>query len=199
MIKYDVEKISKKLKHKKMTKKVFKYIMLSIMIFLFIVNLMLSFEKNKLVFGIYMFNIISESMEPEFFKDDLVIVKKCNESELQIGDIITFTQGDRTISHRIIDITKDEDSTKFITKGDNNDLPDEDFVTPENIYGKVLFSVKKVGKLVNYVQNVSGLISVIIFIIILYILISLNEKHKDTRKIKRKKYEIKKIRDNYNS
>ena len=25
-----------------------------------------------------MFNIVSESMEPTFYKDDLVVVKKCN-------------------------------------------------------------------------------------------------------------------------
>ena len=58
-------------------------------------------------FGFKSFVIISESMEPTFYKDDLVIVQKCKIKELKKGDIITFIQNDRIISHRIFGITKD--------------------------------------------------------------------------------------------
>ena len=43
-----------------------------------------------------------------FIKDDLVIVQKCKIKELKRGDIITFRQNDRIISHRIFGITKDK-------------------------------------------------------------------------------------------
>ncbi len=196
-MKYDVQKISNKIKNKKMTKKIIKYIILIILIILFIINLILSFEENTHILGIYMFNIVSESMEPTFYKDDLVVVKKCSEKELHKGNIITFNQDDRIISHRIDGITKEKGEIKFITKGDNNEVRDQELVEVQDIYGKVLFSIKKIGKFIHYIQNARGFINIAMFIIILYVLVSLRDNQKNSRKIKRKKYEIKKIRDNY--
>ena len=195
---YDVEKISNKIKNKKMTKKIIKCIILVGLIILFIINLILSFEENTHILGIYMFNIVSESMEPTFYVEDLVVVKKCKLEDLQKGDIITFKEEDRTISHRIVEITKEKGEVKFITKGDNNDVPDKDAVEMQDVYGKVLFSIKKLGKVVHYIQNARGFINIAFFIVIVYILVSLRDNQKNTRKMKRKKYEIKKIRDNYN-
>lgn len=197
-MKYDVEKISNKIKNKKMTKKIIKCIILVGLIILFIINLILSFEENTHILGIYMFNIVSESMEPTFYVEDLVVVKKCKLEDLQKGDIITFKEEDRTISHRIVEITKEKGEVKFITKGDNNDVPDRDAVEMQDVYGKVLFSIKKLGKVVHYIQNARGFINIAFFIVIVYILVSLRDNQKNTRKMKRKKYEIKKIRDNYN-
>ena len=194
---YDIEKISNKIKNKRMTKKIFKYIILNILIILFIINLILSFEENTHIFGIYMFNIVSESMEPTLKINDVVVVKKCEATQLQKGDIITFQQDGRTISHRILDITKDKNVIKFRTKGDNNEIPDSDLVPESQVYGKVVFSIKKIGKIISYIQNIRGLINIVFFVIIVYILVSLRDKQKNTRKMKRKKYEIKKIRDNY--
>lgn len=145
-----------------------------------------------------MFNIVSESMEPIFYKDDLAIVQKSKLEELKKGDVITFKQEDRIISHRIYDITKEKGKVKFITKGDNNEVQDVKLVEFQDVYGKVLFTIPKLGKVVHYVQNSRGFINILIFVIILYVLISLKDKQKNTRKIKRKKYELKKIRDNYN-
>ena len=196
-MKYDVEKISNKIKNKKMTKKIIKYIILIALIILFIINLILSFEENTHILGIYMFNIISESMEPTFYKDDLVVVRKCSEKELKKGDIITFKQEDRIISHRIDGIAKEKGEVKFITKGDNNEVRDQELVEVQDIYGKVLFSIKDVGKVIHYIQNARGFINIVMFIIILFVLISLRDNQKNSRKIKRKKYEIKKIRDSY--
>lgn len=194
---YDIEKISHKIKNKRMTKKIFKYIILSVLIILFIINLILSFEENTHILGIYMFNIVSESMEPTLDVNDVVIVQKCNISKLEKGDIITFEQDGRAISHRILDITKERGIIKFETKGDNNEIPDPDKVEADKVYGKVLFSVKKVGKIISYIQNVRGFINVAMFAVIVFILVSLRDKRKNTRKMKRKKYEIKKMRDNY--
>ena len=194
---YDVEKISNKIKNKKRTKKIFKVIILNILIILFIINLILSFEENTHILGIYVFNIVSESMEPTLEINDVVVVQKCELPELREGDIITFEQEGRIISHRIIDITKEKRITKFETKGDNNEIPDSEKVEFGQIYGKVLFKIGKIGEIVNYIQNARGFINIAIFAVIIYILVSLRDKQKNNRKIKRKKYEIKKMRDNY--
>ena len=194
---YDVEKISHKIKNKRVTKKIFKYIILNILIILFIINLILSFEENTHILGIYMFNIVSESMEPNLEVNDVVVVQRCEPQDLRIGDIITFQQEGRTISHRILDITKEKEKFKFKTKGDNNEIPDSEQVEGSQVYGKVLFSIKKIGKAVSYIQNARGFINIAIFVVIVFVLVSLRDKQKNTRKMKRKKYEIKKMRDNY--
>ena len=194
---YDVEKISHKINNKKVTKKIFKYIILNILIILFIINLILSFEENTHILGIYMFNIVSESMEPTLEVNDVVVVQKCEPSQLKKDDIITFQQEGRTISHRIIDITNEKNTIKYKTKGDNNKIPDPDLVDEGQVYGKVIFRIKKIGKAISYIQNVRGFLNIGIFAVIVYILVSLRDKQKNTRKMKRKKYEIKKMRDNY--
>ena len=194
---YDIEKISNKIKNKRVTKKIFKYIILNVLINLFIINLILSFEENTHILGIYMFNIVSGSMEPTLEINDVVVVQKCEPSQLQKGDIITFQQEERTISHRILDITEEKGTIKFETKGDNNEIPDSDLVEQGQVYGKVSFRIRKIGKVISYIQNARGFINIAIFAIIVYILVSLRDKQKNSRKMKRKKYEIKKMRDNY--
>lgn len=171
-------------------------ILITLMI-LFIVNVILSIEEKTHVFGIYMFNIVSESMEPTFYKDDLAIVKSCDVEELKIGDIITFQQEDRIISHRILDITRKKGEKTFITKGDHNEVEDPEPVDTQNIYGKVVFVIPKIGKIVNYIQTVRGFMNVCILIVIICIIVNFRDKTINNRKIKRKKYEIKKLRDNY--
>ena len=194
---YDVEKISNKIKHKKRNKKIVKFVILITLMILFIVNVILSIEEKIHVFGIYMFNIVSESMEPTFYKDDLAIVKSCDVEELKIGDIITFQQEDRIISHRILDITRKKGEKTFITKGDHNEVEDTEPVDTQNIYGKVVFVIPKIGKIVNYIQTVRGFMNVCILIVIICIIVNFRDKTINNRKIKRKKYEIKKLRDNY--
>lgn len=195
---YNVEKISNNIRTKNITKKILKYIALNILIVLFVINLILSFEENTHILGIYMFNIVSESMEPTFKVNDLVVVKKTSPSSLTEGDIITFEQEGRTVSHRILKLSTEKKELKIQTKGDNNDIPDPYELTAEQIYGKVVFKIGKIGKFITYIQNVRGLLNIVIFAIIVFILISLRDKQKNTRKIKRRKYEIKKIRDSYN-
>lgn len=194
---YDVEKISNKIKHKKRNKKIVKFVILITLIILFIVNIILAIEEKTHMFGIYMFNIVSESMEPTFYKDDLAVVRSCKVEELKKGDIITFKQEDRIISHRISEITEEKGEIKFITKGDNNEVEDLKPVDMQNIYGKVVFVIPKIGRIVNYIQNVSGFINVCILIVIICILVNFRDNMINNRKIKRKKYEIKKLRDNY--
>lgn len=194
---YDVKKISNKIKNKKRTKIIIKFFICINLTVLFIVNLILLLEEKKHIFGIYMFNIVSESMEPTFYKNDLAVVKSCEVEKLGKGDIITFQQEDRIISHRIIEIIKENGEKKFITKGDNNEVEDVEPIEMQDVYGKVEFIIPKIGKIVNYIQNVKGFINVLIIIVIICIAIDLRDNKINNRKIKRKKYEIKKMRDNY--
>lgn len=136
-------------------------------------------------------------MKPTLNEQDVVIVKGCKSDELKLGDIITFNRQEEIISHRIIDIFKDGNKLKIKTKGDNNEIEDNFILEEEDIIGKVCFKLKGIGKLVTFIQNGKGFFSSIAIITIIFIMISMNDNRKNIRKVKRKKYEIKRLRDNY--
>lgn len=203
-MKYDVERISNKIKIKIVTKKIIKSIIYVVLTLLFIINLILLYQtifqrEEQKVFGdIYIFNIVSESMLPTLKKQDIVVVKACKKEQLSIGDIITFYNDEEIISHRIVKINNDGGKQTFITKGDNNNVIDNFEVKAEDVIGKVCFKIAGIGKIVVFIQNEKGFFSSIALITIIFIMINMSEKKKNIRKIKRKKYEIKKLRDNYN-
>ena len=133
-------------------------------------------------------------MEPTYNKNDVVFVMP--KEQYNIGDVITYKKDNEIITHRIIKIKYDEEE-KFITKGDNNNIEDDYEIKKEQILGKVILHVKKIGNIVNYIKSRKGLINVIILIIIFFLMKSKIDNKKINRKEKRKKYEIKKIRDQY--
>ena len=137
-------------------------------------------------------------MQPILNIDDVILVKSCDIRELKNDDIITFTKEERTISHRIVKIIERKQDRVFVTQGDKNDISDEGFVEKDQIYGKVIFSIPKIGKFVEYLQNKNGFVRIAILVIIIFILISLKDEKRNRRKMIRKKYEIKKEREKYN-
>lgn len=136
-------------------------------------------------------------MEPKLYKDDVIIVENCNIEKLKVNDIITFNENNNIISHRIIKITEEDGKKIFKTKGDNNELEDKFDINDEQIYGKVLYKIPKIGKTIQYIQNDNGLIKVFVLVLIIFILFNMNDNKKNRRKITRKKYEIKKTRESY--
>ncbi len=68
-------------------------------------------------------------------------IRPSSAEDIGIGDIVSFTRGNKSIVHRVIDIGIDEEGTYFITRGDNSMTEDElirfediDFVTIGIIY-----------------------------------------------------------------
>ncbi len=65
------------------------------------------------------------SMKPTFDENSNGIrVVPASENDIQIGDIVTYKEGDSLIVHRVIDKGTDSGGMYFITKGDNNTLSD---------------------------------------------------------------------------
>lgn len=88
-------------------------------------------------FGIQILIVSSNSMKPEFQKNDIIIIKE--EKEYNIGDIVTFIDKEgNLVTHRIIE--KYENA--FYTKGDNNNTKDEPKISYSEISGKVIFTIK---------------------------------------------------------
>ena len=115
-------------------------------------------------FGLKSFVIVSESMESTIMKGDAIFIKKVNQDELKINDIISFHNKDEIITHRIVKVIEENGKTKYITKGDNNRREDKEHITYEKIEGVYQFKISGFGKIVELLKDK---ITLIILLIIL--------------------------------
>jgi len=99
--------------------------------------------------------VASGSMVPEMYAGDVVIVAKVPADAIKTGDVIQFRVPAKvTVMHRVIEIQETEGSpTYFITQGDANDEPDSEPVIPENLVGKAILTIPKVGWVSIAVKN----------------------------------------------
>ena len=116
--------------------------------------------------------VASESMEPTFGTNDLIIIKKCDTSALKEGDIITF----HTIinneyalnTHRIVDIEENNGYRAYRTKGDNNQIEDTHVIADGDIVGKYVLKLAGVGALMRFLSSSTGFLVVIIIPLLIF-------------------------------
>ena len=93
--------------------------------------------------------VVSGSMEPTFYRGDIVVIEKTdflgfNEidaSNLKVGDIVVYhaTWFNEPVIHRIIQVNETADGKKYyVIKGDNNPVSDPYVVYPDQIAAKVV-------------------------------------------------------------
>lgn len=105
------------------------------------------------LFGGYV--IVSPSMVPTININDAIVIKRSSSGQYDIGDIISFFSSDygnedKVITHRVIKKKETlSNNSSYITKGDNNPIPDRVAVSASNIYGKVFLIIPKLG----YIQS----------------------------------------------
>eukprot|EP00118_Oscarella_pearsei_P025400 m.308123 g.308123 ORF g.308123 m.308123 type:complete len:182 (+) comp43413_c0_seq1:49-594(+) len=71
--------------------------------------------------------VLSGSMEPAFYRGDLLFLTNHKEEPIRVGEIVVFKIEGREIPivHRVIKLHEREDGyMKFLTKGDNNQVDD---------------------------------------------------------------------------
>ena len=92
--------------------------------------------------------VLTYSMVPAFTRGDVVVINKLSDvekSELKKGDIIQYKRKDTMVIHRIIDIVDDNDERGYILQGDNNNSEDPFIVYDNQVVGKEVFSIPKLG------------------------------------------------------
>ncbi|MFH1898965.1 MAG: signal peptidase I [Patescibacteria group bacterium] len=92
------------------------------------------------------FTVVSGSMEPIIKNGSVVIVKKT--STYKTNDLVTFKniEGTGTVTHRIVKIEQSQGKYLIFTKGDGNANVDQVAIKPEDIIGKVVFTLPLAGK-----------------------------------------------------
>lgn len=178
-----LKKLEKKSKINYIAKIVLRAFMVAAVVFFAVVLVFTcTFSKNSLSsdnsikspwLGAYV--IVSESMIPTIEVNDAIVVKKLNNEDLEIGDIITFNSKDYaynglTVTHRIVGIQKTSTGENiYRTKGDNNTFIDTALVDLNNIYGKVVLIIPKIGYIKNYLSSIPGFITLIVLPIVIVI------------------------------
>ena len=147
-------------------------------------------------FGWKPFIVLSGSMETQIMTGDVVVVKEIDAKKLKENDIIAFKEDNNiVITHRIIEIIKDENGdTKYKTKGDNNNEEDDGVVSPEQIEGIYKFRIGKIGDLALFVQTPVGMVICISIPLILLLLLQWKESLKEGKVKKDTQKEIEELR-----
>ena len=103
--------------------------------------------------GFYPTIVASGSMRPTMDVGDIAIVISADLSKIQVGDIIQYWQEGEMTLHRVVEIRQEGGQELFITKGDDNPLPDTDPVFPAQIRGKLTFTIPKLGWISIYTKT----------------------------------------------
>ena len=107
---YTNEQIKHKIEQRKKRKRILKIFIYPLIAFILIcdVYLILQMIKNPTdtaqLFGYRCFSVASGSMEPTLQIGDLIITKEKSKKDIKVGDIISFKDGDSTITHRVIKV-----------------------------------------------------------------------------------------------
>lgn len=196
---YYEEKLKKSQKNKLIRKilvKVIYILLLPIILWELIIVIKTIKNPNETpdVFGIKTFTIISGSMEPNISVNDFVIIKEVDEAEIKKGDIISFKINGEIITHRVIDIEIDENTkeTLYTTQGDANNIQDSTKIKFENIEGKYIGKIPKIGGILIALKSKTKLAIIIIILLIIYILEERNSRKKIERSKVRTDYEMNK-------
>lgn len=96
------------------------------------------------------YTVLTSSMEPGLPPGTLVVVKPTPATDLSAGDVITFqpySGNPAVVTHRIDGIFYDAQSQmRIYTKGDANNVADDWVLVPEQVRGRVWYSVPQLGR-----------------------------------------------------
>ena len=186
-MKYDVDSINKRKKYANTVKKV-----LAVILVILIYNIILIFisaENDGIeLFGYRAYVITSDSMEPAINNGDAIVVKNCEEEDLQTGDVITFEQNQEVITHRIQKIEEDQTTNEktYITKGDNNNIEDSENIKFSAIIGKCILTIPYLGNIISVLENKLIVLIIILIILILFFLKIQKQEKLENRREKKK-------------
>jgi hypothetical protein len=100
------------------------------------------FQNNQIIINVDQASLSefanTSSMLPILNHNTKAIEIKPKENDLHVGDIISFRDNNDVVVHRIIEIGRDSDGAYYVTKGDNNNIVDQNKVRFDDIQGKIV-------------------------------------------------------------
>ncbi|TFG07464.1 MAG: signal peptidase I [Promethearchaeota archaeon] len=115
--------------------------------------------------------VVSESMEPTYNKGDILFVQGKDPEDIKVGDVIVYdAEGlwegapEDPIVHRVIDKYEEDGKIYFETRGDANNLKDEEPVPQNRVLGVVVGHIPYLGWVKIILTDLGLLIPVIIIL-----------------------------------
>ena len=136
------------MKYLKIVTNIFFTIFVLIVCFVAVLNFFSDPQRDG-IFGYRGYTVISGSMEPTLHIGDYIIVKYKPYNQVKPKDIISFSQENILITHRVV--SREGDLLK--TRGDNNKISDFVQVSAENYVGTYQFKLSRFGKLLMWLQD----------------------------------------------
>ncbi|GAB2665599.1 signal peptidase I [Prescottella soli] len=103
------------------------------------------------------YTVLTSSMEPTYPPGTLIVVKPQDPASLRVDDAITFqweSGKPEVVTHRIVAVQYTSNGElRLTTQGDANSAPDPRPVVPEQVRGKIWYSVPYVGYVNNYITG----------------------------------------------
>nr|WP_317413321.1 signal peptidase I [uncultured Solibaculum sp.] len=124
-------------------------------------------KENATLFGYKPYIVLSDSMNTEFQVGDMAVSKQVDPSTLKPGDIITYRSIDpanygEMVTHKIREETTYEGKPAFITFGTTTGVDDTYPALQENIFGKYVFHLPKMGYFFQFLKSTAGYITLIL-------------------------------------
>lgn len=163
-------------------------------------------DKPPSVLGVIPMVVLSGSMsgdaEDHIEVGDLIFVRKEKPEKLQEGDVIAYMSGGTTVTHRITEISTDEEGgLLFTTKGDANVAEDTEPVTVDQLVGVYQGRVPKVGDFALFLQRPLGMLLFIAVPLLAFIIYDILRRQRYASREKEKaqemEAELKKLRSFY--
>ncbi len=116
-------------------------------------------EQTPSVIGYMPMSVLSGSMRPALEPGDMIISKHTTPENIAVGDVITFRgRGNMLITHRVTEILRSEGFLMFRTKGDANNVEDDNPVSQNQLVGIQVLRIPYGGYIVDFIGSPSGLV-----------------------------------------
>lgn len=111
--------------------------------------------------------IVSGSMEPIIKVRDAVLVRRVDPNDIKVGDVVTYRATDEAyygilITHRVVNIEEKNGKKLYVTKGDHNVTIDRSPIEGNQITGKVVMRIPKIGYIKYFLVSSYGWIIAIV-------------------------------------
>lgn len=104
-------------------------------------------------FGLRLDVVLSDSMSPTFYEDDIVVIREYD--EYKVGDIVEYQLSDisKPVTHRVVEKVGTGKSAEYRTKGDANIQSEKYFITHDQINGKVITIINDGNLIYEFVKT----------------------------------------------
>lgn len=107
------------------------------------------------LFGFRQALVLTGSMEPTVRIGDLILIR--HQAEYEMRDIVTYQDGSRLVTHRIVDRMPG----RLVTQGDANNTPDTP-VSEEQVLGKMILKLPQLGTIAWFLKTPIGIATILL-------------------------------------